>query len=138
LNPLAPTFVQFGGDTAKKSMTWPLRYELPGSEQLDTSVDALEQLRQQIISKNGQEYDGMFDIVVVPEQIVAVGRFTEFIVESVVRKVHEQLLTLCTIDGLKATDTTSTNRITFAQYDAVYSMGKRRSEVHIPLQQHPW
>ena len=59
--------------------------------------------------------------------------------EPVVRKADRLLREALDRDGLKV-ETDSKSRVAFAQYDAIYSMGKRRGEVWIELEDgaHPW
>lgn len=130
MKPLAPTIVNFSGSDSKKTMLWPLQFVMPNQSENDLQPEAI---RQQIISKN-DGIEGTFNIVVIPEKVIAVGRFTDIIVEPIVRKVHAMLKDTCIQDGLQPTpDAINDTMITFAQYDAVYSMGKRRNEVHVEL-----
>lgn len=125
-------------------MFWPLMFAMP-DDTVNSLVETKEKLRQQILTNcnvNGFNSDS-FEIITIPEKVVAVGRFSEAIVEPVVRKVQKQLYELCTVDGLQILQPTIPSEqesVTFAQYDAVYSMGKRRSEVHVELEpnRHPW
>jgi SOUL heme-binding protein len=133
LKPLAPTFVTVNGDL--KTMTWALVYENPNEPD---SMDCIKINDKIIANCEKNEVDvKSYRIITVPEKVVVVGRFTDAIVESVVRKATQQLLELCRLDGLKVVESP---QMMFAQYNAVYSMGKRRSEVHIELQpnSHPW
>ena len=79
------------------------------------------------------------EVEIIPSQVVAVGSFSDAIVEPVVRKTDRLLREALLRDGLKV-EPDSSSRVTFAQYDAVYSMGKRRGEVWVPLQDggHPY
>ena len=129
MNPMAPAIVSVGPD--EKTMSWPLSYALPGQD-APPSVDAA------VAAKAADS--SSFRIVTVPEQVVAVQRFSGSIVEPVVRKVDGELRESLRRDGLEVATSNSGSRLEFAQYDAVHSMGQRRSEVHIPLQDggHPW
>lgn len=103
-----------------KSMMWPLSYDIPGKESVaPTSMPS-----------------GSIDIVSLPSAVVAVRRFSDASVEPVVRRTLAELRNACERDGL---DLQNTGDIVFCQYDAIFSMGKRRGEVWIPLSAaHPW
>lgn len=79
--------------------------------------------------------DGVFELITIPESVVAIARFSDAIVEPVVRRVDQELRAAVKRDGLA---TTSSDDLMFAQYDAIFSMGQRRSEVHVTLSDHPW
>ena len=76
----------------------------------------------------------------MPERVVAIRRFADAIVEPVVRKTDRELRTELAKDGLVPEQSNDNSSLLFAQYDAVFSMGERRSEVHTPLKEgsHPW
>jgi SOUL heme-binding protein len=138
LDPLAPAIIQVNTTTSAaerstttiKSMMWPLKYALP-RESLDLQDTSIA---------NAIPADAVEDVtlVLVPESVVAIRTFGDAIVEPLVRKVEGQLRASLVRDGLLSPDAAST--LTFAQYDAIYSMGERRSEVHIRLADgtHPW
>lgn len=123
---MAPAIISVGKD--EKTMLWPLAYALPGQVVPPFNEKALVKAQA----------DDTFEIVTIPEQVVAIQRFTGSIVEPVVRQVDGDLRKALLRDGLQAAEEPGV--LKFAQYDAVYSMGQRRSEVHIPLQDggHPW
>lgn len=125
-------------DNSKKTMMWPLKFVSPNDS--NSLADGMKQISTLVERNNNQEdMQEEYEIVIIPEQIVAVGRFTDAIVESIVRTVRERLLEICDMDGLQPVVRSSTI-LKFAQYNAVYSMGQRRSEVHIELKDggHPW
>jgi hypothetical protein len=107
-----------------KTMDWPIAFANPGD-------DATTSLRPPTDLPAG------FTGVLVPESVVAIARFGDAIVEPVVRRVDAELRRAVTRDGL-GTATNDESLLTFAQYDAVFSMGQRRSEVHVALATHPW
>eukprot|EP01035_Chromulina_nebulosa_P016963 gene16963-22458_t len=75
------------------------------------------------------------DITTSPEQVVAVTRFEVAATEPIVKGYSNQLLSDLTNDGLKA----STNKLLIVgQYDALFSLNKRRNEVWIELDDHLW
>ena len=124
---MSPAIISVGND--EKTMLWPLAYALPGQKAPLTNEKA----------QTRAAADPTFEIVTIPEQVVATLRFTGSIVAPVVRQVDIELRKSLFRDGLQAAKDAG-SALRFAQYDAVYSMGQRRSEVHIPLADggHPW
>jgi SOUL heme-binding protein len=137
MQPMAPAIMQVNADV--KTMMWPLDYCPPGQTVPPTNDLALTRVQQ-------EPYKGQFDLVNIPSAVVAVRIFGDALVEPNVRRVDNELRAVLRRDGLIPASTDGNNSpgqknaIMFAQYDAVYSMGQRRSEVHIPLQDggHPW
>jgi SOUL heme-binding protein len=152
MNPLSPAIIQVNTTNVDnknmvvKTMTWPIQYALPG-ETITTLPKLPSDAPCDVVS-----------IIIVPERVVAIRTFNDMIVEPLVRKMDRSLRDCLQRDGLllslsdpgeddidddatndKISQTTTT-LLTFAQYDATYSMGERRSEVHIDLQDgtHPW
>jgi len=114
-----------------KFMMWPLTYALPGATSAPEPNKALEKIQDPQWRK--------CQIITVPSQVVAVVDFTDVSMEPVVRKNDALLRRAVQRDGLvpkKVED----SYVKFAQYDAIFSMGKRRSEVWIDLEDggHPW
>lgn len=103
-----------------KTMDWPITFAGPGD---------LFSLQPPSGLPEG------FEGVIVPESVVAIARFGDAIVEPIVRRVNNELCNDLVRDGL---ETEKSDSLIFAQYDAVFSMGKRRSEVHVLLDKHPW
>ena len=125
MSPLAPAILQIPKDSRRaKKMVWPLSYETPGQT-----------------SKKEKIVEGNEDVQVIafPERVVAVGTFSEASIEPVVRRCDADLRKSCARDGLCLVDSDEVS-VEFAQYDAVYTMGKRRGEVWIELEKgtHPW
>ena len=118
---------------SSKCMRWPLSYALPGQTSPSEDPLAKEKLGEKMFQMSGCEVE------TIPSQVVAVGSFTDASVEPVVRKADRQLRSVLQRDGLKV-DADSETKVTFAQYDAIFSMGKRRGEVWINLADggHPW
>mmetsp|Transcript_8642 Transcript_8642/g.7738 ORF Transcript_8642/g.7738 Transcript_8642/m.7738 type:complete len:118 (+) Transcript_8642:226-579(+) len=105
-----------------KLMEWPLSFVLPGQSKSDLPVPPEPTIPR-------------VDITSSPEQVVAVTRFELAATEPIVKGYTNQLLSDITNDGLKA----STNKLlTVGQYDALFSLNKRRNEVWIELDDHPW
>jgi hypothetical protein len=132
--PQGPAIMQVE-DADNKYMQWPLTFAAPGS---DTALEpklALQKLRSEPQYKN-------CEILLIPSKIVAVSEFSDASLEPVVRKGDRQLRASLKRDGLDyvVDDAGGTSKVTFAQFDAIHSMGKRRGEVWIDLKDggHPW
>lgn len=132
MSPLAPAIMDVNDDNIK-SMKWPLSYAAPGQTTPPDEPVAKEKLQEKIFQMSNCEVE------TIPEKVVAVGSFTDASMEPVVRKADRELRAALERDGLQV-EAGSESRVTFAQYDAVFSMGKRRGEVWIPLANggHPW
>lgn len=129
---MAPAIITVNNTDNTKTMMWPLDYCRPGQTMPPVNAAALEQAA---LSPD-------FEIVTVPESVVAVRTFADAVVEPVVRRADRELRALLQRDGLTVDGggTQDLPPLRCAQYDAVFSMGQRRSEVHIPLSEggHPW
>jgi len=139
--PLSPSIIEVTetGATAKKRMTWPLAYASP------TDPEGVVEARANEFRRKAAATTGGCRIVTVPERVVAVATFTDASAEPVVRKADSQLRLALVRDGLLPSSSSQNqddekSSLEFAQYDAVYSMGKRRGEVWIELEDgaHPW
>jgi hypothetical protein len=144
MNPMAPAIIQVNStdpNNVIKTMLWPIQYTLPN----------VKVSQQQSIPKLPDDVPSdIVSIVTIPESVVAIRIFNDMIVEPLVRKVDLALRQCLHRDGLLlGMDTnnennhevgTTTKLLTFAQYDAIYSMGERRCEVHVTLPNgtHPW
>lgn len=120
-------------DDSSKSMAWPLDYAPPGQSNPPENPKIAEKMQDERYSQRGCEVETL------RSQVMAVGSFSDASMEPVVRKADHLLREALDRDGLKV-EPDSKSRVTFAQYDAIYSMGKRRGEVWIPLEDggHPW
>lgn len=131
--PLAPTIMQVPSDNdARKTMTWPLVYAAPGEESPPgVSPKVLEKIKEPMWS--------ICELETVPERVIAVGSFSDASVAPLVRRVDKELRATLERDGLKV-PVSSESSVTFCQYDAIFSLGKRRGEVWIDLEKggHPW
>jgi len=127
MRPLSPAIMKVG--SSSKSMMWPLVFKAPGSSTLEVPDCILELAASQNI----------VDIQPIPEQVVAIGVFDDASTEPVVRANIRKLNNALKRDGLDP-EVDDEGSVTFAQYDAVYTMGKRRGEVWIKLADggHPW
>lgn len=131
LNPLSPAIMTVPSSSTKnKYMSWPLTYTTPTTP-LTLPPDAQD--------KAGQGQWRTVSLSTAPQRVVAVREFNDASMEPVVRKADRELRGFLKRDGLVPTEE-SEEEVMFAQYDAVFSMGKRRGEVWIELQEggHPW
>jgi hypothetical protein len=83
--------------------------------------------------------------VETPEVVVAVSRFEMAATEPVVKGYTLRLLQDLEQDGMKAVKATEDGDdgrggdvLTVAQFDALFSLNKRRNEVWLELKEHPW
>ena len=133
MTPLAPAIMAVADDSSKV-MSWPLNFVAPGQTSPPDASKAEAKLEQD------QRYQALkCEVETLPGQVVAVGSFSDASVEPVVRKADRALREVLERDGLQVVPE-SKSKVVFAQYDAIFSMGKRRGEVWIPLQDggHPW
>lgn len=125
MSPLSPAIMDVQkDDISDKYMMWPLTFMQPGSSELEMPQDAVE--------KAGEGQWRTMRVVNMPSQVVAVREFSDASMEPVVRKADRELRELLERDGLTAADG-SEDLVRFAQYDAIFSMGRRRGEVWIDL-----
>lgn len=125
-----------GSDGRVKVMSWPLRYRLPGQDK-PFLTDSLPE----------SSIPGI-NIVRLPSKVVAVLRFERPATEPSVKQATEELTIALQRDGLLETtpssnnnnNTDGTNRpLIVGQFDALFSLNKRRNEVWIELTtHHPW
>lgn len=117
---------QDSGVKRSKWMKWPLKYVLPNTPLPDMSVFATPTISSIQLSSQ-------------PSVVVAVARFDVAATEEVVKGYTAQLIRDITADGLVPLRQ-SDERVSFtvAQYDALFSLNKRRNEVWAELQEHPW
>jgi len=122
MNPMSPSILRVN-ESSKKTMMWPLTYGLPGQDPPAPQVKA---------------ESSVVETETIPSRVVAVGRFSDAIVEPAVRKATRLLRECLDRDGL--TTDQDEDDLQFCQYDAIFSMGKRRSEVwlNLPEGSHPW
>lgn len=113
-------------------MSWPLAFAAPGQ----VSPPAV---KQAVLDKVKDPLWSVCKIETIPSKVVAVGTYADASVPPIVRRADAQLRDVCKRDGLKVAPETE-NSVKFAQYDAIYSLGKRRGEVWIELEDggHPW
>ena len=112
----------------KKRMTWPMIYAIPGIQ--EESSLKIEALPDSTISR--------VDKVKKPSRVVAVTRFEIPATEPVVRGYTAQLLNDLKKDNLKPTEAAEKGECIVGQYDALFSLNKRRNEVWVELEEHLW
>jgi len=137
MEPLAPSVMKVYNDDydegKDKTMTWPLRFAMPGE-----GPGAPEPPRV-AVEKAGQGQWKSISLSSESERIVAVRTFEDAAMGPVVRNADRELRGMLSRDGLVPAKG-SEEYVVFAQYDAVHSMGKRRGEVWIELEDggHPF
>mmetsp|Transcript_3892 Transcript_3892/g.7491 ORF Transcript_3892/g.7491 Transcript_3892/m.7491 type:complete len:453 (+) Transcript_3892:62-1420(+) len=125
MSPLSPALMDVQkDDISDKYMMWPLTFARPG--EMEPAVP------QEATDKAGEGQWRTMRVVHVPSKVVAVREFSDASMEPVVRKADRELRELLQRDGLRPTRE-SEDVVRFAQYDAIFSMGKRRGEVWIDL-----
>ena len=132
MDPLAPAILEVPNDDSQKFMSWPLVYAAPG----EASPPAV---KKQVLDKLKEPLWEDCEILTIPSKVVAVGSYSDASVAPIVRKADRELRAACQRDGIKIPSWTSSS-VKFAQYDAIFSLGKRRGEVWIELEDggHPW
>lgn len=124
--------VRRNDDTNDKLMLWPLTYTSPSETEPPVPTAAIEK------AASGGRWPRTMEVVNVAAKVVAVREFTDASMEPVVRKADRELREILDRDGLKPLQG-SEDVVCFAQYDAIFSMGRRRGEVWIDMADgHPW
>jgi hypothetical protein len=128
----APTLMTISGvkdEGRKKTMMWPMMFSLPGE---DASTLTPSKLPEPTINK--------VNFVTRPEIVVAVTRFDLAATEPVVRGYKGQLLGDIKRDNLTPAEgfEGATGDCIVGQFDALFSLNKRRVEVWVELADHPW
>mmetsp|Transcript_8377 Transcript_8377/g.20155 ORF Transcript_8377/g.20155 Transcript_8377/m.20155 type:complete len:400 (+) Transcript_8377:1560-2759(+) len=132
MDPLAPAIMEVFNDDSEKTMAWPLAYAAPGENSpppLNSKVQ--ERMKDPMWSD--------CEITTMPGTVVAVGSFSDASVAPIVRKADKNLRAALENDGISIPKESETS-VKFAQYDAIFTLGKRRGEVWIELEDggHPW
>lgn len=73
-----------------------------------------------------------------PGRVVAVTRFDVAATEPVVRGYTKQLISQIKADNLVPSAASQQGECIIGQYDALFSINKRRNEVWVELEDHPW
>ena len=122
----SPTIMEVSDESnRRKEMRWPLSYALPGRP-----LPQIESFSEPTIPKVG--------LAETPGKVVAVRRFETAATEVVAKGYSGLLLKSILNDGLKPITGGGKDLITVAQFDALFSLNKRRIEVWIELEDHPW
>ncbi|KAG7346580.1 SOUL heme-binding domain containing protein [Nitzschia inconspicua] len=131
IEPLTPAIMQVPNDNSQKTMSWPLNFAPPGSSSPPPIPKSVAETAQQPMWKDCH-------VGAIPSKVIAVGSFADASVAPVVRKADARLREALKRDGITVSD--DSDSVKFAQYDAIFTLGKRRGEVWIELEDgaHPW
>lgn len=132
MNPLAPAIMEVFNDDSKKTMSWPLAFAAPGES-------SPPPLNSKVQERKKEPMWSDCEIDTIPGTIVAVGSFSDASVAPIVRKADKKLRAALENDGISIPKQSEFS-VKFAQYDAIFTLGKRRGEVWIELEDggHPW
>merc|ERR1712238_199610 len=113
-------------------MAWPLVYAAPGES-------TPQQISQTILDRSKESMWKDCEIESVGSNVVAVGSFSDACVAPIVRRADKKLRESLKRDGVLVPNG-SDSFVKFAQYDAIFSLGKRRGEVWIEIDDdcHPY
>ena len=123
----SPTIMRISDKSGSrlKEMTWPLEFEIPGKSTLSTN-NYPEPTIPKVILKEKEGY------------VVAVLRFELAATEPIVRGFTSELIRDVKKDGIIPKQLALDGDCIIGQYDALFSLNKRRNEVWIELENHPW
>jgi len=139
MSPMAPSIMKVYNDNdaavpKDKTMMWPLQYSNPGEggEAPAPPSDAVEK------AGAGGQWRAI-SLASQSERVIAIRTFEDAAMGPVVRGTERELRAMLKRDGLTPLEG-SEEFVVFTQYDAVHSMGKRRSEVWVELKDggHPF
>ena len=132
-----PTLMNIRDEAGKreKLMTWPMKFAIPGEALPDPSTALPEPT-----INNVDRYDTSVDGKGPFGKTYAILRFERAATEPVCRGYSRELLRDIKADGLVPVDSQSTpeGEIIVAQFDALFSLNKRRNEIWIELEDHDW
>ena len=134
MSPMGPAIMTVQNKEASdKFMLWPLDYCTPGQ-----GNDTPPPIPDLATEKAQDAQWRKCQLLVIPSKVVAISDFSDASMEPVVRKADRLLREALTRDGINVPS--QGDGVQFAQYDAIFSMGKRRAEVWIDLVDgtHPW
>jgi len=112
------------GKRAKK-MVWPIAFAAPGQ-----APPPISSFPTPSVSK--------IRVREVPECVYAVVRFEMPATEPVVRGFTGNLIKYVTDDGMVVASSAREGDCRIGQYDALFSLNKRRNEAWVELAEHPW
>ena len=123
----SPTVMRITDEQGKriKRMTWPLAFALPGG-----GLPSIDSFPEPDVAK--------IKIKESESVVVAVLRFEVPATEPVVRGFTGNLIRYCEADGLEVSDKAKQGECQIGQYDALFSLNKRRNEVWVELANHCW
>ena len=123
----SPTIMRISDKSGSRSkeMTWPLEFEIPGKGIISTSTFPEPTIPKVVI----KEKEGF---------VVAVLRFELAATEPIVRGFSAELIRDVKKDGMLPSPLALDGDCIIGQYDALFSLNKRRNEVWIELDNHPW
>lgn len=128
----SPTLMRITGEKEKgrkKLMTWPMKFIMPGGDptELDSKI-----LPESTITS--------IKFINADERVVAVTRFSVAATEPVVRGYTKQLINDVKRDGLTVDPAAEGDDgdCIVGQFDALFSLNKRRNEVWVDINDHPW
>ena len=108
-----------------KVMAWPMTFALPGQPLPPVSTLPEPTIpRVALGAKDGY--------------VVAVTRFELAATEPIVRGFTGQLVGDVKADGMTPAASSEAGDCIVGQFDAIFSLNKRRNEVWVPLDDHPW
>jgi len=125
LKPLVPSLQTVSKDGENKIMEWPLQFLMPFEKSL---------AEKPAPPAAGSERVGFKE---VPSRTFAIKSFDSPTTADYVRYWDAELRKVLEADGLVASPEADTDFL-LAQYDAIFSIAKRRNEVWIPLASHDW
>lgn len=131
IEPLAPSLIVVPDGDSKKTMSWPLTYAAPG--------ESTPKVPQTILDRSEESMWTDCEIQNVGSKVVAVRSYSDASVAPIVRKADRKLRESLERDGILP-PRGSDSFVKFAQYDAIFSLGKRRGEVWIEIDDdgHPY
>mmetsp|Transcript_26720 Transcript_26720/g.35105 ORF Transcript_26720/g.35105 Transcript_26720/m.35105 type:complete len:398 (+) Transcript_26720:41-1234(+) len=124
LQPLTPSLLSITRDGKKKSMEWPLQFLMPFEKDFGGKVPP----------KAGSERISFKE---AESKVYAVLVFDSPTTQEFVTYWNSELEKAIKKDNLVA-EKGSENLYYLAQYDAIFSLQKRRNEVWVPLEVHDW
>lgn len=123
----SPTLMRIDDSSGKRTkvMTWPMAFGLPGE-----APAGPETLPEPTINR--------VDLKSKEGIVVAVTRFDLAATEPIVRGFTAQLMSDIKNDGMTPSDAAEGGECIVGQFDALFSLNKRRNEVWVELVDHPW
>ena len=123
----SPTLMRIKDSDGKRSkvMSWPLSFAAPGGSPRDPSTYPNPTIPKIILKT-------------VPSKVVAVSRFELAATEPIVRGFTGNLIRDVEADGMAVSKDAKEGECVVGQYDALFSLNKRRVEAWVELDKHPW